>query len=169
MMLCQWLLSHHVKYACNNRISLFSTAWFFNVHFFGVCTAFSNDTADAIMKTVTLQSWKDLRIKADCGCVWSGRVWCAAGVYLFFINLFVIFLHDLWNIYFPWSKRIWNVRGFPWFCWGNELLRKRNFSYMLFYCGGRHFVTFCCFTVIMYFLTNLETLGFFVKTIQFEE
>jgi len=62
-----------------------------------------------------------------------------------------------------------NVIGFSWFWWGNELLRIRNFSYMLFDCGRRHFVTFCCFTMIMNFLANVETLGFFIKIMRFEE
>lgn len=53
------------------------------------------------METVTLPHWEDLGMEADSDCVWSGVDGCTAGVYLFFINLFVIFLHDRWNIYFP--------------------------------------------------------------------
>lgn len=54
-----------VKYAWNDRIPLcFSTACFFNLCFFGLCTTFCNESADATKETVTLPSWKDLRIKA---------------------------------------------------------------------------------------------------------
>lgn len=79
---------------------LFSSLVFLSFACFGVCTALWSRSTEAVVETVTLQSGKPWN-KVDLGYVWSGRAWDAAGIYLFSINLFVIFLHDLGNIYFP--------------------------------------------------------------------
>lgn len=74
---------------------LFSSLAFLSFACFGVCTALWSRSTEAVVETVTLQSGKPWN-KVDLGYVWSGRAWDAAGIYLFSINLFVIFP--------PWSR-----------------------------------------------------------------
>lgn len=78
----------------------FPASRFFHLHAL-VCVQLSGAAALRPLWELSLCRLGSPENRVDLGYVWSGRAWDAAGIYLFSINLFVIFLHDLGNIYFP--------------------------------------------------------------------
>lgn len=129
----------------------FPASHFFHLHAL-VCVQLSGVTALRPLWKLSLCRLGSPENKVDLEYVWSGRAWDAAGIYLFSINLFVIFLHDLGNIYFPEAigsetSEVFLGSAGVMGCWTKEI-----FLICSFCCGGRHFVTFCGCAVVMNFL-----------------